>query len=194
MNETISAVEPPEERKRSLIIQKLRGEVLKRFQSLHDQDSSACSRDDRNHQSVQPYEGTSSHPVNFDIECNDPSPLDEKRKIKIDLLLYKKYFPELEEVHDRLSFVHRDSQSANTWEEITGTPPTAKMSKFPVVMVPSASESCQEDLRGVGLEAGHSVEVKSATPFKGEPDPQILGHYPSPFPEPMFIKTPRMDR
>ena len=125
-------------------------------------------------------------------------------KININLDLYRKYFPELEDSEESLStdYLFPPSKLASSQEpKATGADSGKDGGKFPVVVVPTAvqmSESLMESLNE-SKEGETKVEssvalFKTSAYFVEEPEPQILGHMPPMKSELMYTKTPSVDR
>lgn len=136
-----------------------------------------------------------------------PSAAVIKSGIGINLAVFQKYFPELERSQDSsvslsselqaCKSLSTDQSICNPWEDDSSLDLRSKLSKSPVVVVPTAvqaSESNTEDLNEIAMAISRDMPFLTASRFVEEPAPQVLGHTPPEKPEVMYTKTPSVDR
>lgn len=185
--------------------------------SLSDCSDSDCVTQAQTHRHVPVENSTqvpdgSSHDVdNLERDRNfslDTENLDTN--IDIDMETYKKYFPELEESQESLSLYYPTSLkppnpphlSTSNPESDKGLDARTEVSKFPVIVVPTAvqiscdsiTESSSESREGEVKSESSAALFKTAAYFVEEPAPQILGHTSPMKPELLYSKTPSVDR
>lgn len=148
---------------------------------------------------------SSSTDVDCDGLSSQVSSFSENVEVKVDINveLYKKYFPELEESQESLSVYYssvvkppKPSNLCNQEPEITPLDLEKESKKsITVVVVPTPMKFGDSVTDSSEMEPDTPVALfKTAANFVEEPAPQVLGHAPPTKPELMYNKSLSVDR